>query len=951
MIFCLREDLDKGKKLYFYYETNGSSGSVIDKPLPGVFDKENPDYTSRNKVFVFSYTRFYILKRILEDAQSKETAVSVKRLQHEFNIEKKEDVTKIISKINKRIEKIAVEKFGISQSLFGENLIAKCKNGYYSTAIGQIKVEEDLEMPDGVFKSHESTDGVELPGIIPMPGFCSKNNNQNSLKTVSEKCFLSVVKDLNIISQSDNNITCLNIVRSWLPSLSVGQKRYCTLSDYIFDLLQNNQLAHIAIYSEPGGGKTYSFFDTYRELINNTINSFGKPVIPIFISSMLMSIYGRTIKQYISEKYFCGDNTQMEYALRNRGNVHFVLLVDALNEGLNNGDLINEVILLSVGKTNTTLIVSSNHTDEISTLKNSGFIEVRLNQLDAEIVENELKYDIPTVALKNLLCKPFYLKNYLENCERGGYTDEYSVIEAYIQNCKKNGKVSKINNAIEWGYLLDQSFPEFCYSCTIGNQMFVPLDKIYEIAPWFHNHVSRMNRLEQIGIIKKLDNAVYFVHEIYRDYFAAKHIYNKLHDLCIHLDAPSALKLELIRKTINLIQKAPVYVLKILAPKLYNEGILSKLLKEFGPLINKKSDCYLRIMFFREIVNLFSFVTNTLDGLDFHGANLWLTDFTKFDRIINCNFRKANLNPETLWLHHAKIKYTANNSGRICNDLIFLSGPEGFEVYNWKNDKQLFIKLPDGIIPNSWTLSPSWLIVQTASLRYSVSIQEIENRLYSNTITDGEDLYLSERYVLSDLESKNEEPIQPILKNNNGDELLFTPGKELFVKAQGKATQTLLSGICNYATFFDVSSNFIFADCDGVYMKISTEGALSWMRMIKPIYPNVWMSNRDSLVIKMQIPGTPKTKHFLFDCVSKKMSFIDTNEVSKLEEKGFSRTKEALWKECVEDMINVKCRNEIYRIWGGAIDFTNSVFTDATIISRKINEKERIILLSFGGII
>ena len=563
----------------------------------------------------------------------------------------------------------------------------------------------------------------------------------NELKDISKKSFAATVKALRYIVEPGGSLESLNIVEEWLPTVDSEQRK---LSDYVFDHIRSAKLAHSAVYSEPGVGKTYSFFDTFRKLLTMSLEYEGKPVVPVYLSSLLLSMSGKSILNYIVENFFDRDDHLAAEVFEHGAVAHFVLLIDALNEGVNESSLLSDAVMLSLGKKNLTLIVSSNNTDEILTLKQSGFEEIVLNELDMNVVDGALEGSVSSTAFKRLLCRPFYLKNYLQFKEKGYSADTYSVIESYIQNCKRTGKAAKIQSIAKWSALLDGEFSDFCYRCTINNKMYVSvLESNLTTTFEFLKSKENINRLEQIGLLKSYGRPiehVYFEHEIYRNFFAAKYLHNKICELFDHSNAPDELRLQKVRDFIIMIKNTPANVYKILAPKLFHEGLLAKSLKEIGPLVNNQSSNQFAQSFFREIVNLFSFATNTLENLDFNRANLWMTDFTRFDKILNCNFENANLNPETLWLHHAKISYTSTNSGRICKNLIFLSGPEGFEVYNWENDNQLFIHLPQRRIVTSWSLSISNLTVQTGNGIYRVSIDEIMSRLYSNTGTSGEDL-------------------------------------------------------------------------------------------------------------------------------------------------------------------------------------------------------------------
>ena len=797
-----------------------------------------------------------------------------------------------------------------------DDLYIKCKNGYTDDGVSPIRPAEAAKAPEARAES-----GV-------------------SRRKLSEESFVSVLKSLKYLDEGETSLSGLGIVDSWIPGLTRDQEQYRNLTDYILKQAEAGTLSHSVFFAEPGAGKTYSVFAALKKLFKTDVTSGGTELIPVFVSSLLISINNTGITEFFAQVFTCGDKAAAAEAFRGDSDVRYLLFVDAVNESLNRDALLDEIIRLSYPvNRNITLIVSSNNADEDTTLQNSGFVPIRLNQLDAETVDAEVQGSALPAGLRALLRKPFYLGKYLSFRGDGYADDEYSVIDAYINNCKTNGKIVKPHESIDWIRLLDEHLPRLCYQCAVRNQMYISLNENAGEEYGILKAEQNVWRLVQIGVLKKYSEAVYFEHENYRNYFAAKYLYSKCRELCSHPNAPAELKTALMRESVALLQDAPANVCAILAQKLYNEKILFRLLGEYGPLIRDRG-------FYRLMISLFSFATRCLEGLDLRGADLWISDFSKFDKITDCDFSGADLNPETLWLHHARISYTSRNSGRLHNDLICLSGPEGFEIYNWKDDRQLFVRFEQPGIPDAWEVSDEALTLASGGTVYRIGMSEIQERLHSNTASVNEDLLLSERHIVSG-KTSTDIRLNPMVKlNSRRDELSFQPGKELYVRMNGKSLLLKLGDTCRYATFID--DNRIFADCDGVYMIMTLDGILVWRRMIKPVIPRLVRRDRGGAVVEMQIPGILSPKYFRYTFDTQKMTFVRPDETVLKDIPDPEATDDGAVNDRLELLDD---DNRVHCLFGGAIEFTGSVFEDATIVSRQIDENERQILTQFGGIV
>ena len=101
----------------------------------------------------------------------------------------------------------------------------------------------------------------------------------------------------------------------------------------------------------------------------------------------------------------------------------------------------------------------------------------------------------------------------------------------------------------------------------------------------------------------------------------------------------------------------------------------------------------------------------------------------------------------------------------------------------------------------------------------------------------------------------------------------------------------------------------------------------------------------------MEMPGGKAVKYFMYDLYQKKMNFVDSNDVAKMINSGFVHSNADLDENLDSDSVFYIFKDNTHRIYGGAIEFTNSVFKDATIVNRKIDERERMILIDYGGIL
>lgn len=819
-------------------------------------------------------------------------------------------------------------------SIIIEELYYKCKRKYTYSGETHNYVQASLEV-----KNEDNND--------------SSVNKENDIKSIAKSGFLSVLKNLDYLNRSENTTESLSINSKWLPGVKYEDTEYDNLTKLIIDMCSSGNFVNGVIFAEPGSGKTYSIFDAVKKLLTDEISYDGKLIVPVYISSLLLTINDIGLIKGIADAFCNGDLNLTREAFKDDSKLHFLLFVDAINEHTDDNALMEEIIKLSHSLyKNVSLIVSSNDNEEIRILQDSGFAEITMSSLEMGIIDSEVEDDTLSDEFKKLLLKPFYLERYLSLRESNEVNDEYSVIDAYVQSCKTNGKIVDVRGQRKWSKLLDEQLTEISFRCTINRQMyFSTCRNSGEERDSFTIDEYDIKRLVQIGILKKYSNTLYFEHENYRNYFASKYVLMKCMELCDNSNAPRELQLKLLGENIKLIKDTPANVCSILAPKLYNDGLLQQLIVKFSGLNNDPDFAKIMIGFYQAVIGFFALCTTTLDGLDLSNANLWMVDFTRFNKIINCDFSATNLNPETIWLHHAKISYSDKNSGKIKNNLIFLSGAEGFEVYNWKDDRQVFLRFPQKAVLKFWDLTENALYIAFENKVYYVGFEEIVKKLHSNTDLESVEMLLSDAYIAKKANIENIRFEGSVKLNARKDELRYSSGKELYFKPAGKSALSRLVENCYFATFID--DDTVFADCDGVYIIVNVEGKLIWKRMIKPIMPQIIRREKDGVVVEMILPGVFKTKIFKYTFSDWKASFLDCKEKEKSADLGNIFTRDYN-KEfgMIGDSIVIKDEsNNEHCIYGGAIEFTNTRFNGATIVQRPIDDKERKLLEQFGGIV
>lgn len=775
---------------------------------------------------------------------------------------------------------------------------------------------------------------------------------ENDFEEAAKSCFANTLETIRFLSCTERNAT-LQINEEWLPTIRTHGQKFNNLVEYMVGRCNTGDLRHGVIFAEPGVGKTYSIVATINELFVKKVNYEGKRVIPVFVSPSIIEITEVSVVDYLAETLCGGDRNAIIKLFRGDEKTHLLVFIDAINESKHSNDWLEEIKKLShIMYKNLTLIVSSNSTEEKNKLQGSKFNEIRLNMLDVKIVDKFTNHEVHSEDLKRLLCKPFYLAQYLLIGGKQEIRDEYSLIEAYVNNCKEDGRiVAGTDNAgkREWLQLLEVSLPKLCYKCVTEKRMYFECDEVNDVSG-SEDNVARLDQSGMAKILSKEANPlIYFEHENYRNFFAAKYLRRKILELCDNPHAPQELKTLLLEKNLNQIESTPINVLNLLSPRLYNEKALNRFINEFAYMNNLRELNNLMTKFYQIVIYLFSFSTRTLEGLNLIGANLWMADFTKFDRIINCNLMGAKLNPETLWIHHAKISYGNSNSGRMKAGLIFLSGAEGFEVYNQSDDRQLFIKFPRKEIPRLWGTESEALLFSFSDCCYRIDFEEIRKRLHSNKETVADDLVVSDAYLIKETIEKS--VLDPAVTcNERGEKLRFAIGEELYIEGPRMSVEKKLVNNCKYATF--IENDIIFVDCDGVYIVINQEGMLLWKRMIKPIVPQVAVEGENFAVINMLLPGNASAKQFKYVFSEGKALFLDC----KLKERDLSAPLKKRGTVCSENLwsdniiIKDKEKKE-YQIFGGAIEFTNTVFNEETKIAwRSIDDKEKLILKQFGGI-
>lgn len=222
------------------------------------------------------------------------------------------------------------------------------------------------------------------------------------------------------------------------------------LPNYLIKHYTSNISTNISDFLAVGGGgsgKTTSLMEVYRRLCKTPHKTLDdKHIIPIFIhASKLVKNGVNTIQIYIVNNYLSlhenMDVDTMSINLKERilnkksSKMHYIILIDALNENYNYKSMTEEIRLLSE-MCNVSICLTFKGNPDALSLKN--FTKLYFQNLDKKVVDIVIGNDKIDNKLKKLLQIPFYLEKYDEirknvNLSETCMTTAYEFLESYYQ--------------------------------------------------------------------------------------------------------------------------------------------------------------------------------------------------------------------------------------------------------------------------------------------------------------------------------------------------------------------------------------------------------------------------------------------------------------------------------------------------------------------------------------
>lgn len=486
------------------------------------------------------------------------------------------------------------------------------------------------------------------------------------------------------------DLSRLDIREDWLPFISEDM---ITLPDHIIKKIDNNSLKHIYLYCESGSGKTYSMIKTVVELISDKYRYKNTPVFPVFVQARdILSI----------KDFFAGiaqiptDRVESEvYSLFRSGDTHIVLFIDGINEcsGKKLTLLKSEITDLAIrSNTKLTLVVSGIDEREITS---DEWELLSLKQLDEDLVMaviNEKGLDGKrSKNLIELLKRPFFLKAFRETdlmSNEETKADTYSLIYAFMNTQIKR----KTEGNKDFYTFVNDIMPKKCIIQALKGERSV----------FLYNELSGTEKvgfdyLISMGVIIKKQEYLFFKNDIYADYFCAHRIIQLAKSVTDdkQMQIPDSVMEGLMKELAEYFSTAiSQSIIKIVAWNLYNQGILGKTIDLFGkrPF---NDDIVLQATLFK----MYSWIGNEISNADFSYRKLWLSDFTLFSKLENCNFDGCELNPETLWLLDTKIVKKSSLNEKLNDGIyslqfgnyIFIADDHGIEIYNFANDNKVYL--------------------------------------------------------------------------------------------------------------------------------------------------------------------------------------------------------------------------------------------------------------------
>ena len=311
------------------------------------------------------------------------------------------------------------------------------------------------------------------------------------------------------------------------------------------------------LYAEGGMGKTTQLLDYNNYLLDRANN--GSKTIPIYIDAKKFKKSNSPICDYVKFKY-CKDAKdddflKMLYANRTFcADYEFLIIVDGINENTSDTLIavmedINDIIEKSSGKTR--FIVSARNERKLNNFKS-----LKLKPLNETHITDYIKEKFNVRNLNDSLIKilqiPMFFRTFIETykdkdsklpdnyCDNKTIVRKADLLQAFLnhlEDSRDKYRVEISNNDIE-RFSIEYFLPSLAFYMAKNNIHTTTgsvLDDIYEkiIKPRKVKKPDLSDILctvsDDLAFIREIDtDSFVFVHQYWRDYFAAQYIVNQI---------------------------------------------------------------------------------------------------------------------------------------------------------------------------------------------------------------------------------------------------------------------------------------------------------------------------------------------------------------------------------------------------------------------------------------
>lgn len=328
------------------------------------------------------------------------------------------------------------------------------------------------------------------------------------------------------------------------------------------------------LYAEGGIGKTTALLCLNQCYINQVCQ--GDKIIPVFIDvKRLDDNESKPLLDYIYKDY-CGKDSDIE-ALKNLLNdklsfasgYEIVFLIDGFNEaGYHLKGHVRDEILELIDKNNKIKFIVSSRVNEIE-LQALGFSELILEGLSDDRIKSILGVKEINSSLLEILRIPLFMDKFLKTYNKSDYDKinnsgiirKSHILNSYVEKLMKDTFEKKSERKDVLEFIINKWLPALAYEMVRNKRFTMECDFAEELfdykyfAPFFKGsqreaskHIMNNDVFEpfslcckDFALLAENNGNLSFVHHIWRDFFAARHIINimkaeKLADLEVDLD-------------------------------------------------------------------------------------------------------------------------------------------------------------------------------------------------------------------------------------------------------------------------------------------------------------------------------------------------------------------------------------------------------------------------------